>query len=518
MCICLGRVMQSLFNSIVMPEFYRPVRVPTYPMVDRTSVVELKAPLAYQQPAASSKIMVARQASLPLWTTFLSSNVHYQATWSSSGDDTGGRIGLVAAPKLKSVHNGANSVASISRFVCATTSPYTATYPPVATDSVEQTDYIYIPPGFRFCVAFSYGNVSSVVTDGTVTVISSNGTTSNLAFNGGTIGDSSCVTPFIITGDADSSWWRPVAVSVTGVNFSTVTDPVLTFFVTNATAPTFVKSVTANTIGSVTLGGGVASAMMPLYTPPEAITAPFVFDDTRVSAVAIRVINATKIMNKEGSALGARVPPSLDPFSITRDSLALLPESEKTTIDVVSGNGFYTHLAPGPDYSDYKHYITKTNDPIAVEPPIQIPAYDLTSTAHAHVIFIADADQATPNSWEITVGVHLEFRAITQLFPTSLTTASLETYHRAVLMQAQKGYFISTADPGAIKRAFASKMGARGQRRKPMPPRSLTLPKPPIVGQRDKTKKPPPKKVPKVKDTPSSGGPNLYGRGRGNRP
>lgn len=469
--------------------------MPNYPVVERTAVIETVQPLQLTTCARfvgppeflppTTKLLVSRQACYPVWmdyTILPTVPFVHSVTWPLITDS-----GSVAAevrpvaPNIYATSIGANvgSIYTPAITYSGSTQTNGLFYGIIGTKSHSE-QFIYFPNNTTLHVIVTLGTLSTGGANAVVTLECDDGTQFNVTVTA-TSGTNGMYGSIYRSGGPH--WSRPVSVapnvSYAGGVFGTISCVVTSSLAGQVTwnpATTLTVNPGTLTINSST----VMTLNLPVGVNPELRNAGIPFANTRVGGLSLRGINTTKLMNREGSINWGRVPPSIDPFTLTEPGLSMLPENDRRQFSI--SEGFYTYVAPGQELLSFKDYrvsefaSTSSGGPSIFPNTVAIPAYDLSTQAYTHVGFILDPDTGT--SFAITVATHLEFRTPSQLFPSMVCPLPLEALHKAVLQMDRIGYFFPNPDLNYLRSALRGSAPAKNGVR---PPRVLALPSPPRV-------------------------------------
>lgn len=176
------------------------------------------------------------------------------------------------------------------------------------------------------------------------------------------------------------------------------------------------------------------SAMLPITTATEYKSAPVVWQSTRANSVAVLFSNVSAVLQKEGTVNSARVPMETGITLYNSDNWI----SDFTKVHPKERyfgpleKGLYTFTLPDAVSEVYREY-----DNIGVS----LPAYKhyLNGNRFCHCVLFRDPDHLA--SLAVTVDRHVEFKSNSVLFPYGFSTTPLEAYHQAQMALANLGVF-----------------------------------------------------------------------------
>jgi hypothetical protein len=420
--------MSSLVQYQVVPHGAKPQRLPTFPQIERTSVLSFMTTTTQSTPAVEAgtgtlSLMAIRSPVFPLWKTYPTGT--YTAFWNMQFDPAGN-------PKMP---GDVGSFADTSewldpgRAVSPIVSASGIFLPPTPVWCLHGSKVgFYVPQGWKFCVQVvlnvtvatgtwqmdcSYCGNNDGICDGADLMIATN--------PGGT------VITFKSTAAPWGAWYFPGEITCTAIASAAST-----------VADMYVGAITNGTFQSVTSVDLANPFWYPVTAPPEYTSAPFIYSSTRVNAFSMLVQNCTAVLQKEGTVTAVRLPSSKKWFSdATANGLTL------ATDGIAAGEryfgllekGFYTYVAPDQRTSQFSTCV------INAIGSSSYPIFPLAACAYAHVVSLDDLDKTQVSNFAITLDEHIEFRNTSQLFDIGISTLPLEDWHRAQVALASFGYF-----------------------------------------------------------------------------
>jgi hypothetical protein len=173
----------------------------------------------------------------------------------------------------------------------------------------------------------------------------------------------------------------------------------------------------------------------PLFSAPEFNTTTLPYEDVRCTAASLLLTNVTKVLNKEGTVLAARLNNASTPGvggSMFNPSVSMLDNvhpSEKYFGPLE--RGVYAFSLPDAESSNFAPAL------LAPSGASKVPIFDLDHFSYYTLIFLSDPDTTTPSSFALTVDWHTEFRSQSILFPRGFSAVTLESFHGAQMALAQ---------------------------------------------------------------------------------
>lgn len=463
--------------------------------MDRTAVMAFNTAVTLNVGASPSKVIVARQATYPLWaddtivqgnTTSTAFVFGHTTTWSLAGVYQNPGDQYTPVNLLSANPPYVNPTTTYPRIINASStslSTYGARQPVIGIDG--DLPWVYVPAGST--VTWMLGTDAPPATETFWRITYQQwvrpGEVNNYPALTSSIPANSCsgyVTPFTSPG----GWFRPVLINVTAG------PPDLSpFTVTcvNASNP-FTFSPSLSNQGTFAIGApavGPQTFLLPIAFPVEHLNSPLPWKSTRTTATSALFTNTTKALAKEGTALWARVAPQINnPWSITYGELNNTHPAEKRFMGLE--NGCYTYVAPTTDLQLFTDYDLLLPGYTGTTGSATVPVYRLDNTALLNVCYFSDPDGDT--SLAVNCDWHLEFRTTSSLFEIAMSPVPLEALHQAQLLLAHAGFFYPNVSHVAVITALTSAWrfirpyamaGMRGAARSVA--RAILPPKPPVI-------------------------------------
>lgn len=450
----------QLYNTMVYPAKKQPVRLPTFPSVSRTAVLDLSSPMRISV-GNSTRVMLSPQANYPVFmdytcptatpmayvagVTYASkSNAPYGVSDLGQPDNS---VLLGYAPGVATTWGTSTNVTNPGSPAITSTTTYAdpAFYNPIlgVDESVGGVPFIYTPAATSTFIVVQAGSaLSSIKVSLELEIWVAPGEVKR--FSTGVVGGGAnwqvAFTFAELTGLlSGATWVRPVSVSMHPAPPNGYV-PVVHFFAATSLAS---FSLTGSTNGLTTIAveapAGGSTGFMPFPMPVDFYTSAVPWQNTRVTAAAIAMENVTKVMNKEGTIMCGRLHPSTtDPFNFSANTLAALHPLEKAQLPME--RGIYTYCAPANSFDRFKDYsypakftrsstLTYTN----------IPTFNLSFDGMYNCLVLQDPDGGTLMS--ANLDYHLEFKSSSVLWPLAISKHSVEQLHSAVQRLANGPFF-----------------------------------------------------------------------------
>lgn len=426
-------------KTLALPGESKPLRFPSFPALERTAVLALNHCSSFNLGSTSSRVLLSRQATYPLWTSQITSYAAYfeiggTDAWEATQNTTG-KINAMAA---------GGGLTSGTFSYPPTFSGYTAPalkLPIIGRDSDTTSDlWIYAPKGTDLAFGSVFSGNPGVGEQGFIEFDSwiSPGEVVSQTLNVPLAAFAGQVYAVWQLPNIDSNIWiRPTRWGSTSASPSVKFTPFLQVGVhtggLSANFSTYRWTFTSST----------REILMPLATLPDYFTSALPWSATRVTATAALFTNTTKALNKEGTVLWARVDPLVhNPWSVPEASLAAFHPAEKAYLPLEKGT--YTYTMPSSDMStfvDYTYIFT---------PGYMIPVCRLDHTGLVNVGIFSDADFSTPTQLAVNLDVHLEFRTTSALFNIGMASSPVEMLHQAQLVLMKTGFFFENESHDSI--------------------------------------------------------------------
>lgn len=445
--------MSDVAKAIALPGENPPVRFPSYPALERTSVLRFNTPKSWALGSGARRVMLARQPAFPLWMEDGPGASTTNLPWSYTvGWITDKRVGgggdqqLDVYTSLNYANAGVQPQTFISQVptVSGVTAP-PCVYPPLAVDMrTGNTPWVWVPKGADVLLSvmpdvIAPGNYVATV-NGAVWGPGGemSGTTTSLGMVANSFGATVSLGLPALEG---GQWWKPKNIGITNVALADTTQ--LKVYVTVVAAASTITIVAGSTTDNprITCTGGTTAAtvFLPAVAPSEFQNSPIPWQSTRTTAVASLFTNTTKVLDKEGTVMWGRInPDARSPFTVGVSDLQILHPSEKAYMGLEQGT--YTYVPPSTDQGSFwDHTLTPTDASSVARLYTTVPTYRLDNTALVVCGFFDDPDGGTKLA--INLDWHVEFRNTSALFPIGLSRMTLESFHQAQLALVEAGFF-----------------------------------------------------------------------------
>lgn len=428
-----------LSRTIAVPAEHQPLRLPSFPNLERTAVLRTRVTQPLTVGAGEDGMaLLVRSATFPLWWRQKTTLHQPQSVFLTTlpGVPVATFNTLRSTMSLAGVWGAytANLPANPYRYLTPSTLPLGVTR--------DGREFMYWPEGLYVSLEVIY-NVASlteaVVTweffDGSESFQRAEQITTTVAATVFSISLAPAMRSLF-----GSNWVRPVQIAF------------------NTSVVVTVESVSfgVSTDGSLVAPVGSANAIdafFPISEVPEYRNSELPYVATRPTAVAALFTNVSSVLHKEGTVLAARLPRGLADHSSgvsMYDPVVVQAMPQFTTANAQERyygpmeKGLYTFTLPDASSevfmdctSDYPIYLTPTSGPSSYSAPrFQLEGFDYMSFMQ-----FSDSDATNSTALSLTLDTHLEFRTSSALFNLNFSTIPLESYHTAQMVLARLGVF-----------------------------------------------------------------------------
>lgn len=377
----------EIASTIALPKEHAAKRLPTYPNLERTSVLSLERNTTVQVGTTSvgyTRSAITRSPAAPLWVDQSVTQADYMGVSGLMPADVSvDDLNWYAfAPNMVLAYYGAHEYALAPSTVGVV-------YPLVGT-----------VVGFDAIVTFEYGSG-----DGNWTQVQSNFTNA---------GDTQVDVP-------GGNWFRITRMEQLALGLNR-----------------FAFRVAAT-----------SRCLLPIGQPLELQNSVVPYESVRLTANACLYTNVTKVLNKEGTVLAARLTPSSDtafPWNFDEADLSNVHPAERYYGALE--HGAYSFTGASLEAVDFQRaWLPSTllaTYPDTIGATVSRGAFDLELCSTFNAYVFSDANTATAgdiSDLAVTNTCHLEFRTKSSLFNTGFSVCTLESYHAAQLSLLQTGYF-----------------------------------------------------------------------------
>lgn len=469
--------MNSILNALVAPELHDPVRLPTYPVIERTSVLGFNVPSTLELQSADTRLLLTRQPVYPVWADQTFTGWTNGATWVSTALPALGTgaavLNLDFPDALDYAFTGpqiAGTASSPGPAIIGGFSylPYTGATPIIG--QFASKNYVYVPAGYLMGVLVgSYTGICLVAANVTATLVERIND-EDVRFTISCTIASNRTSGFVsLAPTTRDRWISLLDVSLQGAAALTVLDR---YFVTTmafgASSAGFTASATPGDHGTITLTTAAVTGLLPLAMAPDYAVTQLPWRHCRTTASATSLINVSTILAKSGSILAGRIDPiRYWPFSTTKTIVSNLHKSDKCVSSLQ--NGFYTYIPPSSDVATFADYtvFAERNTPF-------LPLYRLDNYSICHVLYLSNL-AADKQNISLSISWHLEFRNTSTLFPIGISRATIEQMHQAQLKFMTMGFFHPNSNiPALLKSAFRGGLDDKKPNVRPPPSRLMS--------------------------------------------
>lgn len=458
--------MNALHRSITEPLASRAQRLPTFPSVERTAVMQFTAPTRTTVEASDTRVMVCNQAAYPVWTdyktvyfggtfitslSYLSKNNDPDSPYFYNEPAAGTAIPQGAIAPTWNPDGSSSTAGQPGLGSTSTYDPYVIS-PIIGMDrSVTPNPFLYVvQPTTSLFVAVQFAAATTgLQVSIELEVWIGTGVAKRMRFSSTGSADFNVLfqkTQFNLLG-ATPIWVRPVSVNIGNAGSApAISAPVVYMFSTaqNYASSSFIGSTTqATTTIDIASGTGGFRSFLPNPVPIDFYYTAIPWGDTKVTAVGVEATNVTKVLNREGVVMCGRVNPVTKYlWNVGASDLASLHPSEKVQLPMEKTIRTYV-LASAElgEFTDYTYPVsTAVYNPVTlVGAASYLPVFNLSSNAFANFMVFQDPDGGS--SISLRSALHIEFKSNTVLWPISISRVKMEVFHQAISRAAQGPFF-----------------------------------------------------------------------------
>lgn len=437
--------LSQLAKAIVLPSYQTPIRIPTYPNVERTAVLPFRSTASAVVPESIAggvpaigytdfAFMFCGAPAVPAWRTYAVTAI-VDTSFATLTDTPASLPTTAGSFWLTSGQSAAGAAAGNGL-------PITLLATSLPIGMIGGDSYAYLPP-----------TPSAAANAGIVRYV-------KVSLTGGNIVSGNLVATVRWWAKADETIVEHISLAPSGTSmfigrsanaeygtfaFGRLESVTVGSQAINWTAPSQLSFLmgwaTTTDIRAFTgiAASGVSSVMLPLLAAqPQSAVSTVPWSDTKLTACSALISNVTKVMNKEGTVNCARINVNQGPYG---QVVAAFCPTDTTMISVHPSmryfgpleNGLYTFL---PHSAETAEFFDTTGG--GLEYPFQVrPSMDLTRFEYANVVLIKDPDATTPTNLAITLDMHVEFRTSSTIFPIAVAATGLDAYHQATAAVAR---------------------------------------------------------------------------------
>jgi hypothetical protein len=389
--------MPAVAKTLLLPHENPPIRLPTFPNLERTAVVSFETNLTTNSNSFGKSTLlstIVREPAAPLW---LEQKVE---------DNDAGRAAFAYAyeavaagvtqtdPNLIAIGSGA----------------------PLGTDGTFDT-WIYIPydqqDGLNVFIRAGAGGTGTMDCE----FVDSTGRRETVY--GATVGVGTTFT------FGRSVWLRVTSIKAT-------TGPLILYFFPQ----------------------GSARILEPAFAPPEISVSRAPYDSTRVTAQSTLFTNVSRVQVKQGTIRASRIQsPSYAWWGVPQSALSLTHPAERYFGSAEMG--CYVVSPPTQEAETFRKTFRSIPGTITGA-STSLLTTDLLNTTYAPLVsfdsddpfmavVIEEEGGVDETQMAVTVDSHIEFRTTSPLFQVGISTLPLEMYHASQMVVAQAGFIFENA-------------------------------------------------------------------------
>jgi hypothetical protein len=498
--------METIFNELINPT-RKGFRVPTYPDIQRTALYNQLHTGVY--PAAATAYMsLVRDVTFPLWARANAAGASQgnsaqfqQAEWYCSQQSSELFVGdtLTLDNSVMTLRTAATGDATRSgSLVGATAAQMFNGYPVMAVmPEVDSRPWFWIPAGWTFGVAVSLETTEATLGSATLipTVVlevraGPQLILPNLAclltpLSGTTMSGALAFAPQGGWPALGGVWVRPLSLSLKPSDNIVMSGPQLRVNIHTSSSSAISYSYSGMLMPTATFSGTYASGFQPLVNMAmnrsvATNSANLISTCCKVVGLSLRISNATKVMNIEGTTqclryyenavTGLAAPPA--------NNAAFIPEDRDFYRMAV---GVYTAVRPSAEFESF------ADTRIELTSGTWICGLRLYSNMHVHYIKFDDPDTATPSLMAYELRQNLEFITNDVLLRPDFSPYSVAQLHDAIRKFAKapvwrpgnavQHYNLVDRQQAAVKAPASGGKGAKGKKKGPAQPAAKPKPK-----------------------------------------
>lgn len=392
-------------KTIAVPHDYKPMRLPTFPNLERTSVMQFMSNSLCQAGLGSSgsaRFALCRSPTYPFWgDAQLTEATAYRVT---------------PYDNSYTLSNSTRTTLADNFDKYSVVGGNTRTYP---LGWAENKNWVYHARGGLSQVRLTFnatgGNIVFAIG---IEIWTPDGVDSKVFTATSVPAGTTAIDMSVLDSNDRGCWWRPVWLSPNGAS------------ATGATVT--IGWCTGGSIDSPMIGAGMV-VFQPFVEAPEFTTTTLPYEDARCTASSLLLSNVGKVLNKEGVVVAARLnynSVEYDMFNIEQSTFDNIHPQEKYFGPLEKG--LYCFSMPDSESSEFHPSLMRPSGVSA----LKVPIFRLDSLSYFTAIYTSeDPTEVTPLAY--TVDWHTEFRSQSILFPRGYSTTTLETYHSAQMALSQ---------------------------------------------------------------------------------
>lgn len=432
-------------QTVALPRDHRPIRLPTFPNLERTAVLAFtdtstdKLDLSKSDGSIEADYLLTRDPFMPLWA---STKVKGRRLFQHKYPDTqvlNANQTLDILVPAAARWNGTDDLASNSPMF----------------RHLQHGDHIYT----FFGGVVDANTAPSLTIYVVTTAATTNNATLRVSYSVSTINGKGEVM------DTISTALHPLSAELVGgtytfsmgvgLPYDTIAarvynlqlhgpDPVLNpdkhFNITEVTAGFALGTVSGDPLTGLL---GYVTRLWP-RSPPLEMTNSTLFEAVRATSTACLFTNVTSVMNKEGTASAARVCTKDFPALDATRWEGFQSVNPKERYFGALEKGLYAFTLPDSASEKFRDGLLWADHGLVINgqqhySKLNVPIVHIEHLAYATCIRFSDPSDSTPTSLAITLDRHIEFRTTSRIFATGYSTYQLEAYHTAQMALARLG-------------------------------------------------------------------------------
>lgn len=450
------QAMNTILKTLVAPELHDPIRLPSYPVIERTSTLGFNTPAEIELPGSETRMLITRQSVFPVWadqavTGFVNGAMWRGASMPAIGVGpsvinvdfvenldltwTGTRAAGIAGSPGPAV-TGANVTGVL---------PYSSNAPLIGVYGRRR--FVYIPANYLGCVmAGAYAGNNLVALNASVTLYECAGEENYRSTFTFPIPANKTAGQMVIPASNVDRWFSVAELTLQGAASITVNESFFVTIMAIGGTYTYTDSGTGGNHGEIAVTASTVTGLLPAAFAPDFAVTQLPWMACRTTAVGVAITNISPVLTKSGSILAGRVDPTRYwPWNCPKSVVANLHKSDKCLSSLQ--NGFYTYVPPSTDIAEFSNYIEFNDRYTAGE----LPVYRLDNTSMTHLLFLSNLSS---DSQSVTASVswHLEFRNTSTLFPIGISRFTIEVMHQAQMKMMTMGFFHPNSNIPAVLR------------------------------------------------------------------
>lgn len=428
-----GGGVASLVSYFSDPEGKAPIRLPTYPALDRTSVLATSTPVAFAGTATPiQRLALFPQPALPLWADTSPYPISQFTIYTSrqTVNVTTGVPTMATGFVLTSATTGATAMSNLTPVVTGF-SAVPSSFAVLGQDSgTGSVPFTYVPSQGCYAVVVNFNSSSVIPASGNKATINIEAWTSPGGVSGfGTVSvtfDGTNPSASVEIATPIPVWIRPVSVDIHASVSGNIVN--VGIFATNVATGDLAWNAVPALWG--TFSTSAVSAFRnyyPVITAGPVSSSPIPWNETRVTAAALTVNNVTPLMTRGGTLLASKLLAEDTP--VTRVQSVLQADWDANDLQQSNPQDLYF----GPAEATMTGFVLPPTADLGYQDCMVLVANPIAATSGLTQIPIFRLDDVRPflamaygfsGDWTLAVRltVHLEFRNAKNLFPLGIST------------------------------------------------------------------------------------------------